>query len=37
VATTTVVLIVLAVGVGFAPEHVPGLTVPGDGGMSMMG
>jgi predicted metal-binding membrane protein len=37
VATTTVVLLVLAAGVGFAPEHVPGLTVPGDGGMSMMG
>jgi predicted metal-binding membrane protein len=35
VAVTTTVLLVLAVGVAFVPEHVPGLTVPGSG-MSMM-
>jgi len=37
-AVTVVVLLVLAVGVAFAPAHVPGLTVPGSGGgMSPMG
>ena len=36
VAITTTVLLVLAAGVAFAPEHVPGLTVPGSGDSSMM-
>jgi predicted metal-binding membrane protein len=35
VAATTVVLLALAAGIGFAPSHVPGLTIPGDG-MTMM-
>jgi predicted metal-binding membrane protein len=36
VAITTGVLIVLAVGVSFAPHHVPGLTVPGHADTMMM-
>ena len=36
VGATTVVLLALAIGVAFAPEHVPGLTLPGSD-MSMMG
>jgi predicted metal-binding membrane protein len=35
VGVTTAVLLVLAAGVAFAPEHVPGLTTPGPG-MSTM-
>jgi predicted metal-binding membrane protein len=35
-AITTIVLLVLAVGVAFVPEHVPGLTVPGDRDSTMM-
>ena len=35
VAVTTTVLLALAAGVAFAPDHVPGLTVPGHG-MTMM-
>jgi predicted metal-binding membrane protein len=38
VGITTAVLLVLAAGVAFAPDYVPGLTVPGSGdGMTMMG
>ncbi len=38
VAVTVTVLLVLAAGVAFAPDHVPGLTIPGPGsGMSMTG
>jgi predicted metal-binding membrane protein len=36
VAVTITVLLVLAGGVAFAPEHVPGLRLPGTG-MSMTG
>jgi predicted metal-binding membrane protein len=36
VGATTAVLLTLAAGVAFAPEHVPGLTLPGHG-MTMMG
>jgi predicted metal-binding membrane protein len=36
VATTTGVLLLLALGVAFVPEHVPGLTIPGSGDSSMM-
>jgi predicted metal-binding membrane protein len=36
VAITTSVLVLLAAGVAFAPDHVPGLTVPGSGSASMM-
>jgi hypothetical protein len=36
VAITTGVLLLLAVGVAFVPEHVPGLTIPGSGESSMM-
>jgi predicted metal-binding membrane protein len=36
IGATIVVLLMLATGVAFVPEHVPGLTLPG-GGMSMMG
>jgi predicted metal-binding membrane protein len=36
VAATTVVLLALAAGIGFAPTHVPGLTIPGDSATMMM-
>ncbi|MDT4920287.1 MAG: hypothetical protein QOI15_1189 [Pseudonocardiales bacterium] len=36
VAVTSIVLLVLAVGVALVPEHVPGLTVPGDRDSTMM-
>jgi predicted metal-binding membrane protein len=36
VAITTIVLLVLAMGVAFVPEHVPGLTLPADGDSTMM-
>jgi predicted metal-binding membrane protein len=36
VAITTIVLLSLAGGVAFVPEHVPGLTVPGGGNSTMM-
>ena len=36
VATVTGLLVALAVGIAFAPERVPGLTVPGGADAPMM-
>jgi predicted metal-binding membrane protein len=36
VGVTVAVLVALAAGVGFAPDRLPGLTVPGDSTMTMM-
>lgn len=35
VGITVAALLALGAGVAFAPEHVPGLTIPGDGSMTM--